>query len=92
MGGSSGSSSGTLPPRSFDWHWALHSLAAEVLTRTGAHVAVLCLPRLEPVGADWAEGTITSDLMEVEFNDKRVKIVDDVGAARSSAGEIVLAW
>ena len=63
-----------------------------MLTWTRAHVAVFCLPRLEPVGADWAEGTVGSDLVEVEFNDERVKIVDDVGAARDGAREIVLAW
>lgn len=67
-------------------------LVAEVLTRTRAHVAVLCLPRLEPVGADCAEGTMSGDLVEVEFDDERVKIVNDVGASWNGAGEIVLAW
>lgn len=67
-------------------------MVAEVLTRARAHVAVLRLPRLEPVGADCTEGTMSSDLVEVEFDDERVKIVDDVGAAWNGAGKIVLAW
>lgn len=45
-------------------------MVAETLTRTGTHVAVLRLPRLKPVGADWAEGAVASDLVEVEFDDE----------------------
>ena len=70
----------------------LYSLIAEVLTGTGTHVAVLRLPRLKPVGADCTKGTVSGNLVEIEFNDERVKIVDDVGAAWNGAGEIVLAW
>ena len=35
---------------------------------------------------------MSGDLVEVEFDDERVKIVNDVGASWNGAGEIVLAW
>ena len=70
----------------------LYSRIAEVLTGTGTHVAVLRLPRLEPVGANCADGPVSGNLVEIEFNDERVKIVDDVGAARNGAGEVVFTW
>lgn len=63
-----------------------------VATGSGAHVAVLCLPRLEPVGADRAERAVCCDLVQVELDNERVKVVDDVGAAGDGAGQVVLAW
>lgn len=41
-----------------------------MLTGTRAHVTVLRLPTLEPVCADCAEGTVSGDFVEVEFNDE----------------------
>lgn len=64
---------------------------AGVLTRSRAHVPVFRLPALKPVGADRAESAVGSDLVEVELDDERVKVVHDVGAARDGAGQVVLA-
>ena len=55
-------------------------------------MAVLRLPALEPVGADRAEGTVGGNLVEVELDDERVKVVHNVRAARDGAGQVVLAW
>jgi len=55
-------------------------------------VAVFRFPRFEPVGADRAEGTVRGNFVEVEFDDERVKIIDNIGAARDGAGQVVLAW
>ena len=61
------------------------------LTGTGAHVAVLGFPGFEPVGADRAEGAAGGDLVQVELDDERVKVVDDVCAAGRGAGQVVFA-
>ena len=71
--------------------WSVVCTCDGVLTRTGAHVAVFRLPTLEPVGAGRAEGSVGSNLVEIEFDDKRVKVVHDVGAARDRAGQVVFA-
>jgi len=82
---------GHMLDRGHDW-WELWVVFRNIATRTGAHVAVFRVPRLEPVGADRAEGTVGSNLVEVELDDERVKVVYDVGAARDSAGQVVFAW
>lgn len=61
-------------------------------TGTRAHMAVLCTPVLEPVGANGAAGATRGNLVEVKFDDKIAKRVEDVGASLLAAGEDILAW
>jgi hypothetical protein len=62
-----------------------------VSTGTRAHVAVLCSPRFEPVGADGAAGAVGCDLVQMKFDDQVSERVQDIRAAPLRAGEHVFA-